>query len=78
MSIWIELRCSKQKAPDCPSSRNEGPMSMAADTQASIGQVLSVMRAAARRTGWSHDKRGRWTCKACAALEANPGASGTR
>ncbi len=82
MATWIDFRCedrgtSENNAGECWSDSNSGPMGMAGDTNESILQLMAILRAEAKESGWVRKARG-WICPECArkAIERMTGNAG--
>lgn len=66
MATWIEFRCEKRGGDNqgCLSDKNDGPMEMACDTNASVLEVMALLRSVAKKEGWKRTSDG-WVCPNC-------------
>lgn len=69
MSVWVELRCSRQTTGRCDSSHWGDAGVLVSETQQSMRSAMRVLLARATERGWKKVD-GRLVCKHC--LEQTP------
>ena len=67
MSVWMEIRCSRQSSIFCPSTKgdNVGQMRLSGDNKIVVEKSLSILSKQVMARGWKKVKNEGWVCPHC-------------